>query len=271
MLDVRLETRPEGRVRVGRAGGGDDAVVLLHGYPDNLRIWERLAERLERRRVIAFDWPGMGESDPWPGGTTPYDMAERLRRLLDHWSLGRVTLVAEDMGGQAALAFAARHADRLRRLVIMNSLAFADAPTSWEIRLLRKFGWNRALLRRLPGVVFRRCERTFLPRGIVLPPELRDDLWRCFRRPATRDFIIRLCAGYEGSLARLPSLYREIQAPTLVLWGERDKHFPIVHADRLSAAVTGARMEIVPGGEHWMIWHAAEEVASRLERFFDAT
>ena len=268
MLDVRLETLPEGRVRVGRAGEGEP-VVLLHGYPDNLRVWERLA--LDSRRVIAFDWPGMGQSDPWPGGATPYDMAERLRRLLDRWEIGKATIVAEDMGGQAALAFAARHPERVRRLAVMNTLAFPDAPTSWEIRVLRKFGWNRALLRRFPGLLFRRCERTFLPKGVALPPDVREDLWSCFRRPATRDFIIRLCAGYEGSLARLPSLYGDIQAPTLVLWGERDKHFPVVHAERLHAAVPGSRLEVVPGGEHWMMWHAAEEVARRLRSFFDAT
>jgi pimeloyl-ACP methyl ester carboxylesterase len=46
-------------------------VVLLHGYPDTLQIWNRLAPDLAADfQVIAFDWPSMGQSEPWPGGET---------------------------------------------------------------------------------------------------------------------------------------------------------------------------------------------------------
>jgi pimeloyl-ACP methyl ester carboxylesterase len=221
--------------------------------------------------VIAFDWPGLGDSQPWPGGATPYDQAARLERLLDAWEIDRATIVAEDMGGQAALAFAARHPSRIRRLVVMNSLAFGTARTSWEIRILRRFGWNRMLLRHVPGIIFRRCERTFLPEGEALAPELREEFWSRFRRPETRDFIIRMCAGYEGSLARLQDLYPQVRVPTLALWGARDKHFPVEHGERLAAAIPGARLDVVPDGWHWMMLHAAEEVSSRIARFLDAT
>ena len=76
-------------VRVARLGYGPP-VVLLHGYPDNLQIWCELAPRLaDRFGVIAFDWPGMGDSDAWPGGRYPIHMADRLRVLLDAWGISR--------------------------------------------------------------------------------------------------------------------------------------------------------------------------------------
>ena len=62
------------------------------------------------------------------------------------------------------------------------------------------------ILRRLPGTVFRRAERTFLPRGDRLPADLRADLWDAFRRPEVRAFIAKMCAGYQGTLPRLPEL-----------------------------------------------------------------
>jgi pimeloyl-ACP methyl ester carboxylesterase len=265
MLPATIKTLTDGRrLRLARLGKGPP-VVLLHGYPDNLQIWCNLAPLLARHfEVIAFDWPGMGQSDAWPGGATPTHMADRLKTLLDAWQIDRAALVGMDMGGQPGLAFAARHPQRLTHLVVMNSLVFGDEKTSWEIRVLRKFGCNRFLLRRLPGRVFHRAEKTFLPRGVHLPDDLRADLWDNFRRDSVRAFISKMCAGYQGTLPRLPELYGQITCPTLILWGERDKHFPPVQARRLHAAIAGSVLHIVPGGEHWMAWDRAEELAQRL-------
>lgn len=253
-------------LRLARLGAGP-AIVLLHGYPDNLQLWHDVAPRLAvRREVVAFDWPGLGASDEWPGGATPQHLAQRIVAVLDELRLERVTLVGFDMGGQAALACAALHPDRVERLVVSNSLVFGDAPTSWEIRWLRKFRFNRLALRWLPGIIFRRAEQTFLPRGAQLDAALRADFWTTFRRPEVRRFLSKMCAGYQGTLDRLPELYPRIAAPTRVVWSERDAHFPPVIAERLAASVPGARLRVVPGGTHWLpITHAAEladEIAS---------
>lgn len=267
LLSTEMEPHPKGRIRVSRLGTGPP-LVLLHGYPDNLQIFCALAPRLARGfSVIALDWPGMGGSDVWPGGTTPDHMADRLVELLDAWCIDRASLVAMDMGGQPALSLAARHPDRVDRLVVMNSLVLGDEVTSWEIRLLRRYRWNERILRSLPRVVFWKAVRTSLPTGVSLPVELREDLWRGFRRPDVRRFISRMCGGYQGALPRLRELYPQIGCPTLVLWGERDRHFPPAQAWGLRRAIPGAKLAILEGAEHWMAWHRAEEVAERIGSF----
>jgi pimeloyl-ACP methyl ester carboxylesterase len=271
-LPTVTEVLPNGRrLRVARLGHGPP-LVLLHGYPENLQIWCELAPRLaDRFEVIAPDWPGQGESDAWPGGATPSHMADRLRQLLDWWDVDRVSLVGADMGGQPALAFAARYPKRTSRLVVMNSLVFGDEPTSWEIRVLRRFGWNRFILRSFPRSVFRRAERTFLPRGVRLPRPLRDDFWQAFGRREVRGFISKMCAGYQGTLPDLPAMYSQVTCPTLALWGGRDRHFPPRHAERLHAAVPNSRLHVIPAGEHWMSWHMPDEVAARIREFMTET
>jgi len=268
MLAAEIQVLPDGhRLRVARLGSGPPA-VLLHGYPENLRIWCELAPRLaDRFEVIAFDWPGMGYSDAWPGGAAPAHKAEQLRALLDHWGIERAGLIGMDMGGQPALSFAASHPGRTRFLVVMNSLVFGDEETSWEIRILRKFGWNRFILRRMPRAVFRRAERTFLPDGVRLPEELRSDFWESFRQAEVRRFISKMCAGYQGKLGTLPEIYKRIACPALVLWGERDPHFPPAHARRLHAAIASSELRIVPGAGHWMAWDRAAEVADAIGEF----
>jgi pimeloyl-ACP methyl ester carboxylesterase len=271
MLATTLEATPQGRVRVARVGQGPP-VVFLHGYPDNLQIWSAAAARLAARfDVFAFDWPGLGESEAWPGEATPEGQAERLAALLDHWRLPRAAVVGADMGGQAALAFAALYPQRVTRLAVMNTLAFGDGPTSWEIAVLRRLPLNGLLLRGLPGAVFHRAVGTSLPRGTALPGELTRDFWTSFQRPEVRRFLARLCAGYERALPALPALYARIACPTLILWGGRDRHFPPAQGERLAASVPGARLALLEDGSHWMMWHRAEAVADHLARFLGST
>lgn len=94
LLATTTESAPNGRrLRVARLGSGPP-LVLLHGYPDNLQIWCELAPKFaDRFTVIALDWPGMGYSDAWSGGTTPFHMADHLLTLLDGWGLQQVALV----------------------------------------------------------------------------------------------------------------------------------------------------------------------------------
>jgi pimeloyl-ACP methyl ester carboxylesterase len=271
MLATTIATHGGRQLRVARLGSGPP-VILLHGYPDNLQIWSELAPRLAaHHEVITFDWPGMGYSEAWSGGATPFDLARRLRTLMDAWNIEKAAIIGHDMGGQPALAFAAEHPQRIGSLVVMNSLVIWDEKTSWEIALLRKFGWNRVLLERMPRAVFFRAIRTFLPRGYKLSAELRSDLWESFRRPSVRNFVVRMCAGYQGTLPRLKQLYPSVRTPSLFLWAEFDKHFPFAHARKLAEMVPGAKLGIVPGAGHWMALNLAEDVSARILRFLGAS
>jgi pimeloyl-ACP methyl ester carboxylesterase len=83
-----------------------------------------------------------------------------------------------------------------------------------------------------------------------------------------RRFIVRMCAGYEGQLARLPSWYRQVQCPTLILWAENDKHFPPAHAHFLHSQIPHAQLEIIDNATHWMVLNQPEEVAARMLTFY---
>jgi len=241
MLPVRFDDVGGKRVRYFRGGQGPP-IVFLHGYPDNLQMWSGVAPRLADFDVMAFDWPGMGGSEAWAGGATPYAMAERLIALLDHWRIDRAAIAGIDMGGQPAAVAAARYPDRVSHLIITGSLLQWNVETSWEIALLRRFRFNQFLLRYLPGMVFRRALQTSIPE---LADDVRADFWEHFRRKDVRQFIVRMCAGYQGTLPKLQEEYARIKAPTLCLWGENDRHFPASHA-------FPGTLRIIEGGQHWL-------------------
>lgn len=119
----------------------------------------------------------------------------------------------------------------------------------------------------LPRAVFSRALHTFLPRGERLDSQLRSDMWESFRRKEVRDYIVRMCAGYQGTLAALARKYNAIQTPTLVLWAEQDKHFPFEQAARLHQALPNASLEVIPGAQHWMPLTLPAAVAGAIVKF----
>jgi len=97
-------------------------VVLLHGITGHARVWDHLAERLApRHRVLVLDQRGHGDSDPAPDddyrvGT----MADDVAAFVGSLRLDRFTLLGHSMGGRIAIKYAADHAARLERLVIVD-------------------------------------------------------------------------------------------------------------------------------------------------------
>jgi len=97
-------------------------VVLLHGITGHARVWDHLAERLApRHRVLALDQRGHGDSDPAPDddyrvGT----MADDVAAFVGSLRLDRFALLGHSMGGRIAIKYAADHAARLERLVIVD-------------------------------------------------------------------------------------------------------------------------------------------------------
>jgi len=97
-------------------------VVLLHGITGHARVWDHLAARLvPGRRVLALDQRGHGDSDPAPDddyrvGT----MADDVAAFVGSLRIDRFALLGHSMGGRIAIKYAADHAARLERLVIVD-------------------------------------------------------------------------------------------------------------------------------------------------------
>lgn len=260
---------PQGSVRLCRLGEGEP-IVLLHGYPETLQLFARLAPELARTHaVFAFDWPGQGFSDRWAGPCTPQARAAWLETLLDALELHRAHLVATDMGAHPALALAALRPDRVASVVAMNALLFGDGPTSVEVAVMRRAGLARLAFTQAAPVVYARCKQTFLSAEAARdwPIALDEDFGHALDLPHVREFLADLCEETERDLPNLPALYWKIDAPILALWAERDTHFPLAHAERLVQLVRHGRLTTLPTADHWMAWTHAAEVAAAIRSF----
>lgn len=102
--------------------GTGTPVILMHGLPDNLHLYDRLLPHLAGRTTVRFDFLGWGQSDkpagyPYTAGNQVGDLAA----VVDHLGMDRVVLVAHDASGPPAIDWALEHPDRIATLVLLNT------------------------------------------------------------------------------------------------------------------------------------------------------
>jgi pimeloyl-ACP methyl ester carboxylesterase len=116
-------TRLDGhRVHYTQDGKGRDTVLLIHGWTCDSTFWEKqIPSFSERHRVIAVDLPGHGRSDKPAIEYTPELFARAVSAVLEDAGADRAVLIGHSMGGVVARAVLARHPDRVRALVLVDS------------------------------------------------------------------------------------------------------------------------------------------------------
>src|SRR5215216_7124245 len=124
-MDYREHFVPRGQHRIyAREHEGEGpTIILMHGFPDNLHLYDRLVPHLSGRRVVVFDFLGWGASDK-PSGY-PYTADNQTRDLgavISDLGLDSVVLVAHDASGPPAIDWALAHPERTAALVLLNTL-----------------------------------------------------------------------------------------------------------------------------------------------------
>jgi pimeloyl-ACP methyl ester carboxylesterase len=242
--------------------GAGAATVLLHPFPLRRDAWAGIADALAaHRRVIAVDARGFGES-PVAGPFAIADIADDLAALLDRLSIAKATVVGMSMGGYAALAFAARHRERLSALVLADTRAAADSP---EARAGRA-----AALASLSSAGPAAYLAGSLPRLLSpgAPPALVAHL-----RARAETRAARLRAGIEALRDR-PDRSAELGAiacPTLVVCGAADQVTPAAEMKQISDAIAGARFVPIADAGHLSHIEAPGAFLHAVTAFLDAT
>jgi pimeloyl-ACP methyl ester carboxylesterase len=124
-----------------RAGGSGPAVLLLHGYGETGDMWAPLAAELARgHTVIVPDLRGLGLSSKPPGGFDKKTQAEDVAGVMTALDVAQADVVAHDIGNMVAFQFAARHPERVRRLVLIDAPVPGVGP--WEEILKNPLLWH---------------------------------------------------------------------------------------------------------------------------------
>ncbi|HVZ64960.1 MAG TPA: alpha/beta fold hydrolase [Lacunisphaera sp.] len=255
-------------------GRGDEAVVMVHGNPTWSFFYRNLVLGLrDRIRCIVPDHLGCGLSDkPQDFSYTLREHIANLGRLLDSLPLRRFHLIVHDWGGPIGLGAALDRPEKLGRVVILNTAAFADTRIPWRIRLCRAPLLGEWLVRGVNGFAW---PATWMAVTRPLSPEIKRgylfpyDSWA--HRIATHRFVQdipsqtgsdsdRTLAGVE---ARLP-LLRE--RPVHLLWGGKDFCFDRHYFERWKNLLPGAASDYLESAGHYVLEDAPEQCLTVVRR-----
>ena len=239
--------------------GSGPALLLLHAFPFDSRMWRQTAAALaSQRRVITPDMRGFGLSDLGSGGFSIADLADDLAALLDALNLPAASVGGMSMGGYVALAFARRHRDRLKSLVLADTKAAADTPEARlgreaAISLVEKQGVAALLEKQIPRLLSASASDELRAEVRVLGAQPEDTVIAAIR--ALRDRPDRT--------AELP----EIAIPALVVVGSEDALSSPADARAMAAAMPDARVAEIPGAGHLSNMENPDAFAAALAGF----
>jgi 3-oxoadipate enol-lactonase len=233
--DINIDGRP---VRFWRGGHGEPLILLQGGMADAALhwspVWDALAARFD---VVAPDWPGFGGSQGLPEATWPA-MLDWLASFQAATVGGPAHLVGNSFGGTVARLYAADRLRAVRRLVIVNGGGLAPEATAAALRALPA---DDAVLEQAGRAAF---SRAALARMVADQATLTD----AFMAAAQSNPVILkiLRQGLDGPP---PGAVAPTQ-PTLVLWGEADRHAPPETGRAVACAIPGAAFSLVPCAGH---------------------
>jgi pimeloyl-ACP methyl ester carboxylesterase len=277
-IPIRYVTVDGTQIRYVVAGEGP-SLVLLHTLRTQLDMFQKVLPDLARDfRVYALDYPGHGYSDIPRARYSAELFIRAVAGFLDRLGIENATLAGESIGGTVALALAARHAPRVRRVVAINPYDYDAGRGLRRSSLLARLllavndvpvlGATVARLR-LPPVV-NRVFRGGVARAESFPRPLLEELYRVGNRKGHyRAFmsLIRESAGWEKLRAEYPSIDR----PVLLLYGDRDWS-RTDEREANAAAIPGARMRVVENAGHFLsldaprdLVHAVRQIGNQVE------
>lgn len=221
MEEITIST-PEFPVIHYRRAGSGQALVLLHGFPEDGGLWDDIVPELSSTcTVIVPDIPGAGKTVVGGNTVTMAAMAGAVSAILDHAAISRAVIVGHSMGGYVALAFAALYPGRLKGLSLVHSIATADSDEKKETRrkaiaLLEKGGRDafvQGMIPQLFAASFRRENPEVISRQIT----------RAKRLSAASMILL-----YEAMIARADHTVtlRDSQVPVQWIIGKEDALIP---------------------------------------------
>ncbi|MBI4573055.1 MAG: alpha/beta hydrolase [candidate division NC10 bacterium] len=234
--------------------GRGDPVVLLHGWGTSSQSLAPLCGALaDAYRVLAVDLPGFGWSQAPPVAWGAADYAGHVRGLLEQAGIERAAFIGHSFGGRIAITLAATRPAGVSRLVLVASTGIRPPRRAgYTVRvttakLTRWFfslpGWGRTGQRIIAKVYGRFGSRDYRAAGPMRPT---------FVKVVNED---------------LTPLLPAIQAPTLILWGERDEEVPRSAMETMAARIPGSRLVVFPGAGHFPFLEAPEEFQRALLGF----
>jgi pimeloyl-ACP methyl ester carboxylesterase len=243
--NIILHTHVKGIPIAYTKTGNGPAIVLLHGFAQDSRIWKRQIESLsENFTVVTWDVPGAGQSADPKGHFTIEDWAVCLADLMDAVGIKKAHILGLSWGGLLAQEFYHLYPDRVLSLILTDTTVgwagtFSDSIADARLAICihdSSLPVKDFVSKYLPGMF-----------SDSVPAIIKDELAGIMSDTHPIGFqLMATAVAKADTRALLP----DILVPTLLLWGDSDKRAPLSVAYQMRDAIPGAKLVIMTGAGH---------------------
>jgi pimeloyl-ACP methyl ester carboxylesterase len=252
--------------------GEGEPLVLISGLGYDLWMWHKMVPGLaEHFQVIAFDNRGVGGTDKPAGPYTAQMLAGDTAALLKALGIEQAAIMGHSMGGYVAQALVLSRPEMVGKL-ILSATNFGGphhVPITPEAMAVLTDTQSDPIERLRRGIVI-----STAPGYAEEHPEAIDE-WVAYRVQHPID-----PAGYQAQLqiglalfaeeAAFEHRLKEIEAPTLILFGEHDKVVPPGNAELLHREIAGSTVKILPNAGHFFPFEVPNEAVAAVVEFLKA-
>jgi pimeloyl-ACP methyl ester carboxylesterase len=257
-------------------GGHGPAVVLLHGYAEDSRMWKPLARALASRyTIIAPDLPGIGNSSIPASGLDMKTSAQRVRNAVHALGYGKVQVVGHDIGLMVAYAYAAMYPDEVQKLVLMD--AFLPGVDGWEPIFNSPDYWHFRFHGPTPLALVSGRETTYFsyfwndlaadPKH-SLSPASRQGYIAAYSRPGRMASGWAYFASFPKTAADFAEMAKtQLKMPVLSIGG--DKSLGIALGAQAKLIASNVTVVVLKNTGHWLMEENPSQTISALTRFIE--
>jgi pimeloyl-ACP methyl ester carboxylesterase len=203
--------------------GNGTAVMLLHGFTEDRRIWDPLLTGMENNyQWITPDLPGSGGSAFNKSLNRLKDFAELISSILENENIPEIVLIGHSMGGYISLAFAEKHPEKIRALGLFHSSSYPDPEEKKEsrdknIRFIQNNDPSLFVEQSIPGLF-----------SDSFKAQHSEEIHKLVDRYANfkRESLVQYLDAMKNRPATTGVL-TSITKPVLFIMGEEDKAVPI--------------------------------------------
>lgn len=258
--------------------GTGPTVILIHGFGGSMWQWEHQQQALSQHfRTLTLDLPGSGLSDKPDIDYLPNQMVDFCIGFMDALQIPHATLIGNSMGAGLAIAMALTHPTRVDKLVLIGGL-----PSQVMIKLTSR-SFRQALETRAPwwlisfgnwlfgGMVTDSVLKEIVHDHKLLTPAVIERSNQNRRRPG----IIKPTMAMRNALPSWETDFAPrlttITHPTMIIWGDSDRVFPIAVGEELHHRIRGSTFVNIPNAGHMPQWEQPALVNRSLITYIQAS
>lgn len=258
--------------------GTGPPVILIHGFGGSMWQWEHQQQVLSQQfRTLTLDLPGSGLSDKPEIAYHPNQMLAFFLGFMDTLEISHATLVGNSMGAGLAIGMALTHPTRVDKLVLIDGL-----PSD----ILKKVtgpSFRRALESQAPwwlvsfgnwlfgGLVTDSVLKEVIHDHSLLTPAVLERSNRNRRRPGIIKPLLAMKKSLPSWEADFAPRISDISHPTMIIWGENDRVFPVAVGEELHRRIRGSTLVMIPQAGHLPQWERPDLVNRSLIAYIQSS